>query len=127
MKIITLLIGLFMTTISLSQSFDKVEKAIFYTYKYGDWVTEKTTYPEGMFVIMNGYEIKITNQNESKFITYGIPKKENTSEYESNTWDAYDKDGDRCLFVMTKYYNTDGYSIFIMYNKMALQYIISKK
>jgi hypothetical protein len=116
-----------MTATSFSQSFDKVEKAIVYSYQNDNWVTEQTTYPERMFIIIEGSEIRITNKTESKFVTYGYPKKENTKDYESNTWDAYDKDGVSCRFSITNYYNYEGYSVFIMYNRAAIQYIVSKK
>jgi len=126
-KVSTLLIGLFMTFTSFSQSFQKVAKAVAYSYINNEWVTDRTTYPETMYVIINGSEIKVTNKTESKYITYGYPKKENTSEYESNTWDAYDQDGDPCSFSMTRYYETEGYSIFVMYKRVAVQYIIAGK
>ena len=77
-----------------------------------------------MFVIMDGYNIKITNEAESKYITYGSPTKNTTSEYESYTWDCYDKDGNQCLFIMKKFFGYERMAMTFILNNVALEYIV---
>lgn len=125
---LTIIASLFVMT-SFSQTFDKVRKALYYTYEKEQWVAGTPTYPERMFIIIKGNDIKITNQSNSRYITYGDNRKENTKDYDSDTWDAYDQDGSTCTVMITKYFDAPGYSVFIMYadKNIAIQYITEEK
>lgn len=124
MKKYLLIISLLLSGVCYSQNFNKVYCATPYYYQYGEWVKGKTNYPERMFVIIDGYNIKITNEAESRYITYGNPTKNTTSEYESYTWDCYDKDGSQCIFIMKKYYGYERTVMTFMIDKLALEYIV---
>lgn len=110
-----------------SQDFNKVYRATVYFYRYGEWVKGESNYPERMYVILDGYNIKITNESESRYVTYGNPSKNKTSEYEANTWNAYDKKGDQCLFIIKKYYAYERLEMTILYEGIALEYIVDVK
>lgn len=122
-KLITLIIAVFMITFANAQTFERVTKALYYTYENDKWIAGEPIYPNNMFIIMKGNYITITNAADSKYKTYGDSKKEKTKEYESSTWDAYDEQGKACKFTMTKYVDVEGYSVFITYDLVAIQFI----
>ena len=124
MKKYLLLISLMLSGVCYSQSFNKVYCATPYYYQYGEWVKGEANYPERMYVIIDGSNIKVTNQAESKYVTYGSPTKTTKSDYESYTWDAYDKDGTQCLFIMKKYYQYERSIMTFMVDKFAIEYIV---
>jgi hypothetical protein len=125
---LTIIASLFVMT-SFAQTFDKVRKALYYTYEKEQWVAGTPTYPERMFIIIKGSEVRVTNKSDSKYITYGDNRHEKTSDYDSDTWDAYDEDGSTCTLMITKYFDVPGYSVFVMYadKNIAIQYITEEK
>ena len=124
MKKYLLLISLMLSGVCYSQSFNKVYMATPYYYQYGDWVKGESNYPERMYIILDGYNIKITNDAESKYVTYGNPVKNTTKEYTSQSWNAYDKDGKQCLFIMKSYFGYERMVMSVLYDKIALEFIV---
>jgi hypothetical protein len=124
MKKYLLLISLMLSGVCYSQSFNKVYCATPYLYQYGEWVKGESNYPERMYVIIDGYNIKVTNQAESKYVTYGSPTNKTTSEYESYTWDAYDKNGTQCIFIIKKYFGYERKIMTFIVDKFAIEYIV---
>ena len=124
MKKYLLLISILLSGVCYSQNFNKVYSATPYYYRYGEWVKGEVNYPERMFVILDGNNIKITNQAESKYVTYGNPTKSSTSEYTSATWDCYDKEGNQCVFIMKKYYQYERMVMTFITDNIALEYIV---
>ena len=111
-----------------AQSLDKVSMAISWSYKNGEWVVLEKNYPETMYVMIIENTITISNKSNSRYITYGDFRKEEKKDYESHTWDAYDEDSRKCTFTVTNYFDTPGYSIFIIYKEdLAVQYTIAGK
>ena len=123
MRYLLLVISILLTNIAFSQNFNKVYKSSYLIYEYGKWQTQQSLYPEGLYIILDGNEIKITNNKESKYITYGIPEKTKTDEYEYSIWNAYDKEGNSCSFIMKKFYNSDGFIMSFVYKYYAFEYI----
>jgi hypothetical protein len=127
MKKLTLIaFALFLFNAVNAQTFNKVIKATAYKYQNDEWVEIESSSPERMFIIIEGYNIKITNQEQASIITYGDADTKKTSEYQSSTWDAYDKDGKQCLFTIKKYYAYERFIISIMYSKYLIEYIVEK-
>lgn len=102
-KIILLLVFAITSVISYSQNFNKVYRASYIKYEGGRWVDDVTRYPENMFLILDGSEVKITNESESKYITYGNPKITKYETHNCSTWSAYDQKGRDWCF--RNYYN----------------------
>lgn len=117
---------LFVTTIGFSQNFHKVYKANAYSYTNGDWSIIESNYPERVFVILDKSEIKVTNQSESRYVTYGDANTLKKSEYEQTSWNAYDKDGKSCKIVLKLYYGYDRFSMDVIYDEYAVQFICDK-
>ena len=126
MKKYLLLISLMLSGVCYSQSFNKVYMATPYFYRYGEWVKGETNYPERMYIILEGSIVKITNEDDSKYVTYGNPTKNTTKDYTSQSWDAYDKDGKQCLFVMKNYFSYERMIMNVIYDKIALEFIVDK-
>ena len=130
MKKITMLIiaAFIVITSANAQTADKIIKAIVWVKDKGEWVVNKRTYPETMYVVMVENDIRISNASDSRYITYGNPRKENTEDYDSRTWDAYDEESKKCTFTITIYHKVSGYSIFAIYeNDIAIQYVVAEK
>lgn len=113
-------------TLSHAQSFSRVIKASSIQYQNGSWVTTQTNYPESMFFIFNGSEVKITNESQSRFVTYGDPTRDYKGSCSSTTWKAYDKDGDRCSFMMFKCDDSRNMLITILYSRLdiGIEYVV---
>jgi hypothetical protein len=131
MKKITMLIiaAFIVITSANSQTTDKIFKAVAWVYNNEEWQVVERSYPDNMYITMEGNDITISNESNSRFITYGDSRKENTDRYESYTWDAYDENHKKCIFSITKYFKVSGYSVFALYEKdhVAVQYIITEK
>lgn len=118
-QILAIALTLF-TTLSHSQSFSKVIKASVLQYNGSEWITTKTNYPESMFVILKGSEISITNESRSKYITYGDAVRNYRGNCSSTSWKAYDKDGDRCDFMMFKCDDNSNMLITVLYSRLDI-------
>ena len=131
MKKITMLIiaAFIVITSAIAQTKDKVSKSIAWVYENGKWEVVQRNYPDNMYVVMVGNNITINTETDSRYITYGDSKKENTDSYESDSWDAYDEHSKKCKFSITKYFNTPGYCVFVIYEEehVAVQYTIAGK
>jgi hypothetical protein len=114
-KAIFLLFAIAITTLCQSQNFNKVYRASYLKYIDGKWVNDVDKYPEDVFIILNDSEIKITNKNESKYITYGEKKNTKYETYDCNSWSAYDKNGKDCEFIMKYFYKEKVYVMMFMY------------
>jgi hypothetical protein len=123
-KILAIL--LFITTIGFSQNFNKVYKANNYYYANGDWNLLESNYPERVFIITDKNIIKITNQSESRYATYGDAMKLEKADYQQMSWNAYDKDGKSCRIVIKNYHAYDRFSMDIIYDNYALQFICER-
>lgn len=114
-KLFITIIGIFILNASIAQSYNKVYKTTLIKYEYGEWVDQESNYPEKMFVILDGKEIKITNEPGTKIIVYGdadITKSPSGNVY---SWRAYDKDGNDCLFLMKRFVSTGNTLFTISY------------
>ena len=116
-KISLLILSALFATVSFSQDFNKVYRCSYIKYVNERWVDESTNYPEGMYIFLDGNEIKITNDKQSKFVTYGNPVQKKYEGYVCNTWDAYDKEGRDCQFIMKYFYEKKIYVFMFMYYK----------
>lgn len=116
MKKAVLLVLITLTSIiGYSQKFEKVYRASVIKYDGSKWNSEKDVYPKNIFVITNGWEIKITNEAESKYITYGDVEKIKYEEFDCYSWDAYDKDGKVCQVIIKDFYKTKIQLMMFMY------------
>ena len=123
-KIKALFILLCISTISYSQSFNKVTKAIYLEYDGVDWNEKSSQEPKNMYVILKDYEVTINNVSESKYMTYGNSEKVVKKDYVMKTWNAIDKDGKDCRFGMEFLNDYPKVTIFfIYYDKYAFEYI----
>ena len=118
-----LLIGLLLSISSFAQQFYKVLDASYATYTddYG-WKTQSTNIPKHIFAIFNDRTIKITNEDESLFVTYGEPLIKTYSTHTATIWDAYDKQGRDCT-VMIRSSNTSCV-LSIIYNRVSFDYTL---
>ena len=76
-----------------------------------------------MYIIVDGYNIKITNESESKFVLYGEPEITTYSTHSTYTWGCYDKKGNSCKFMLKKSNNgSTTMSILYLQELYTLQY-----
>lgn len=101
MKRITLVVvGLLFTLFSYSQSFSKILRSAKLEYKDTGWVKVKEIYPEDEFIILDGYDITIGTY---KLKTYGNAEKAVYDDHVTFTWNAVNKNGEKCVFMMKKF------------------------
>jgi hypothetical protein len=87
-----------------------------------DWIREKTTYPKNLNVFIKGSEILITNEYEQKIFTYGNCEENKYDSHVSYGWNALDKDGTKCYFIMKRF--NDGEVIYMfIYNFVGIEYV----
>lgn len=103
MKKTLFILLIFISSIAYSQEFRKVYKANYIEYSDGKWTTEKSTYPDGLIITFNGKEVTINNEAGFKFYTYGNPEKKYYTDNYTLGWDAVDKNGRNCFFMMRMY------------------------
>jgi len=120
MKKLLLVLLVSLSTITYAQKFRKVYRASLLVYENEAWVTKQNVYPKSIMVITNGNSIKITNENESSYMTYGEMEKKSYENFECYSWDAYDKDGKQCE-VIIKYFEKEKIKVFmVMYYKDSI-------
>lgn len=123
MKKITLMIALlFIWGASFSQNFNKVYSSVYSSYEYGTWVTKQTYYPKDMYLTIDGYDIRINNNDESHYKTYGSSQKTTYSTHDCFTWSCIDKKGVSCIFMMKKFYESGTYILSFVYLKQGDMY-----
>jgi hypothetical protein len=113
---------------SFSQDFNKVYSSVYSTYEYGSWVTKETYYPKDMYLTINKYDIRINNNEESHFKTYGDPQKNYYSTHECFTWNCIDKKGLDCKFMIKRFYENNTFIMSFLYLKenAMFEYVIEQ-
>jgi len=99
-KLLLLLSFALISTFCHSQTVNKVYKSVYVSYYNGDWHDEKTMFPLDMYVTINKNSITINNDDKTSVMTYGDCDKKVFERHISYTWNAIDKDGERCSFMM---------------------------
>ena len=122
-KACLLILAFILSNFAYSQYFNKVLKCSILYYQYDDWNESQQNYPDNMYVIIDKFNIKITNEAEAKYKTYGTPKSKKIGNMQTMTWDAYDKNGKSCLFIMKSFDDSDMIVCTILYNGYGFQYI----
>jgi hypothetical protein len=117
MKKMLLLLFVLINSVAYSQEFRKIYKANFIEYANGKWTTEKSSYPDGLVMTFNGREVSINNSGEYKFYTYGDPERKTFDDSYTAAWDAVDKDGRNCYFMMRMFNDSRPMIITIAYLK----------
>lgn len=111
-KIALIWMGLILTFAGYSQSFNKVFKSEYLTYVDGEWVVQESAKPEAMYVILDGYNIKINNAHHSKYKTYGTPEKSIHEDFVCYSWGCVDDNGKDCTFMLKDYGSKGSIMIF---------------
>ena len=116
-----------LSTSAFCQDFYKISKTVFQIYNGRNWVENRVTYPEGLFVIIKSNEITITNKKESKFIIYGDYEESRFESHTTYTWNCYDEEGKSCICMLKvpKYNNTICFTF--MYDNYCFDYIGQKQ
>jgi hypothetical protein len=110
-----------------SQTFNKVYRSVLSYYQNGSWVQQTSEYPQNMYVIINGDDIRINNVDQSHYITFGNPQKDAYESHTCYTWDCMDKKGESCLFMMKQFKNSQFVFTFVyMQDKTMFEYVIEK-
>lgn len=124
-KIKLIILSLLITTFCHAQSYNKIYKTTFMRYVNREWVDVESNYPQKMFVILKNDIVTITNEAETKIVTYGTPEKKFTDDGQTWSWDAYDEEGSRCKFVMKQFYDSKNSIFTLAYfqKNIAFQYI----
>ena len=124
-KLLLLLICGIMSTAAFSQVFRKV--ATMSTMSYDkvkkDWIVDKTYNPSNLNVLIKGSEIIITNEYEQRIYTYGDYEKSAYATHVVYTWQALDKEGNKCKFMIKNFYSGGTVYLF-MYDGVAIEYIM---
>lgn len=120
MKKLLLLLLVSISTITYAQKFSKVYRASLLIYENNEWVTKKNIYPKSIMIITNGNSVKITNENESSYMTYGEMEKKSYETFECYSWDAYDKEGKQCEIIIKDFEKEKIKVFMVMYYKDSL-------
>jgi hypothetical protein len=124
MKKIILLIALtLIATFTFAQSYNKVYKATYIQYINGRWVDGEYNYPDNMYIILNKNNIRITNNKNASYITYGSSTKKYYDGFECSSWDCYDVDGKSLTFIMKYFYEKKLWVMMFVYNGYGYEYI----
>ena len=132
-KLTLLMIAIVMSLASFSQaSFYLVKSVTYSQYINDEWVEQITKKSESnnVFMIFNGSSIKITNENESSFETYGDFTDKNYPSHNAKIWSAYDKNGNDCYIMIKKWKdNTEAISVSAIYPSKSelFEYIVENK
>jgi hypothetical protein len=125
--ILLLTLSIAFTVSAFSQSFKKVHRMALITYDKdkGEWVEDKVSYPNGLHVMIKGSEIIITSQSEQRVFTYGECEKNVYPKHITYSWDALDKEGTKCRFIMKHF--SDGAVVYMfIYQFMGIEYLMEK-
>ena len=124
-KVFLLLVCALFTLTSFSQEFKKVQRmtVISYDEQKGDWVDDRTTYPQTLYVKIKGSEIIITSDYQQRIYTYGNVEENNYTTHVTYTWSALDKDDKPCKFIM-KHFKTGEIIYMFIYNGVGVEYLM---
>ena len=125
-KIVIFTLAMIISIATYSQDFYKVIKSNFVKYEYDEWVCKKTVYPEDLYIVVDGDEIKINNAKSSVYKAYGNSEKKVFSNHTSNTFNAIDRNGKDCHIIIKRSTSGAGSSVSIFYFEDALgfEYIL---
>lgn len=121
-----LLLCLAISCLSYAQNFNHIYKSIYSEHNGYEWVEITSAYPNDMYLILNGSDISINNDDKSKFKTYGSSR---TSNYETHicySWNCVDKDGRQCVFIMKRFISSNTWVMSFVYSdtKQMFEYIM---
>lgn len=109
-KIKLIIVLLLICSVSIAQKFNKVYKSTLLHYENNDWVEVMKKYPQDMYIVFDGKDIRINNTDESHYITIGEYKKNEYKTHTCYTWECMDRKGISCNFMMKSF--EDGSWIF---------------
>ena len=127
------MIAIVISMASFSQaSFYKVISVTYSQYIDNEWIDQVTKKSESnnIFMIFNGSSIKVTNENESSFATYGDATDQDYTGHTTAIWTAYDKNGNDCYIMIKKWKsNTKIISVAAIYpsKNELFEYIVENK
>ena len=129
MKKLLLLLLVFISTTTYAQKFSKVYRASLLVYENDSWITKQNVYPKSIMVITKGNSVKITNEAESSYMTYGEMEKKSYETFECYSWDAYDKDGKQCEIIIKDFYKEKIKVFMVMYynDSVGFEYEIEQE
>jgi hypothetical protein len=88
-----------------------------------DWIRDKTTFPKDLNVFIKGSEILIVNEYEQKIFTHGNCEENKYNTHISYGWNAIDKDGTKCYFIMKRFFEGQVIYMFI-YDGVGIEYVM---
>ena len=124
-KILLIICFISLSFYSFSQNMKKVYSmsVLSYNEAKSDWIRDKTTYPKNLNVFIKGSEVLIVNEYEQKIFTYGNCEEDKYETHISYGWNAIDKDGTKCYFIIKHFYNGQVIYMFI-YNGVGVEYVM---
>jgi hypothetical protein len=125
-KTITLFVcSILLTLTSFSQNMRKVYSmsVMSFSESKNDWIRDKTTFPKDLNVFIKGSEILIVNEYEQKIFTHGNCEENKYNTHISYGWNAIDKDGTKCYFIMKRFYEGQVIYMFI-YDGVGIEYVM---
>jgi hypothetical protein len=102
-KIKLVLLSILICSIAFSQNFNHIYKSVYSEFNGYEWVTKSSAFPTDMYLVLNGNDISINNNDNSKFKTYGSSTKDEYDTHTCYSWRCVDKDGRDCMFLMKRY------------------------
>jgi hypothetical protein len=125
--LLSLIFAFFIALCSFSQNMRKVYSmsTLSFSESKNDWIRDKTTYPKDLNVFIKGSEIFITNEYEQKIFTYGKCEEDKYQTHTSYGWNALDKEGTKCYFIMKRF--NDGQIIYMfIYDRVGIEYVMEE-
>jgi hypothetical protein len=114
----TTLIAILFPISSFAQYKYKVTRCNSHVYIRNEWKQFQENYPTKMFLTIDGSSFKINNEDHSVYTLYGEVKKEDYTNRTTYTWDAYDKDHQDCIAVLTQgISDSSTFSFTVFYEK----------
>jgi hypothetical protein len=80
-------------------------------------------------VITKGKSVKITNEDESSYMTYGDMEKKSYENFECYSWWAYDKNGKQCEIIIKDFEKEKIKLFMVMYynDSIGFEYEIEQE
>lgn len=100
-KLFLILFFIVSTLFVKAQTSYKVIEIRYEKYENNVWVVKKTTKTDSVYVIIDDFNIKITNQDDSTFEMSGKPSISKYKTHKSYIWRTYDKDN-KFIVIMFK-------------------------
>lgn len=122
----TILIAILLPIISSAQYKYKVSKCNSFIYSRNEWKKYQENYPTTMFVNLDSATFRINNEDHSVYSLYGEVKKEENVNKTTYTWDAYDKNNEYCVAVLTVTSSLNpSFSLTIFYEKECFNWVLT--